>query len=320
MMLGAKIVAGSCVFMLAACTAVNPTFGASEATGEATETAGGTSVGTSSGGSSGPSGSTSSDSISSTTLPSSTGTFDSSTSTGTDSSGGADGVGFIEPTGGCVVELPDGVLGHCSVIPCSVMEQDCPDGEACRAWANDGGSVWNSTLCSSVDSDPGQAGDDCTVEGSAVSGIDSCDVGLMCWDVDEETLQGECISYCTGTPDDPQCEDLDETCSITNDGVLALCLPQCDPLLGNCAGDTVCVPTPSDEFTCVPQGVSGCPSGMVDVPPEFVAGCVAGEACCTPYCDTSEGTNCEPETECVPFFLDEPPVGHENLGVCVSEI
>lgn len=317
MMLGAKMVVGCSLLMLGACTAINPTFGDAGATGDATETAEGTTVSTSGGGASGK---TSSDSISSTTLPSGTGSSGSSTSMGTDASTGGDEIGFIEPTGGCVLEFPDGVLGHCTLAPCSVILQDCPNDEACRAWANDGGSVWNSTRCSPVDNAPGQAGDSCTVQGSAASGIDSCDIGLMCWDVDEETLQGECISYCSGTPDAPECDDPDDTCSITNDGVLALCLPLCDPLLGNCGEDTVCTPTPSDEFVCAPGAVSACPSGLVDVPPELVMGCDGGEPCCTAYCDINEGTNCQSEMDCVPFFSEEPPPEYANLGVCVSPI
>ncbi len=31
----------------------------------------------------------------------------------------------------------------------------------------------------------------CTVEGSATSGIDTCQAGAMCWDVDPVTLAGD---------------------------------------------------------------------------------------------------------------------------------
>lgn len=151
-----------------------------------------------------------------------------------------------------------------------------------------------------------------------MSGLDTCDVGLMCWNVDAETLEGQCISYCSGTPDDPTCEAPDDTCSITNDGVLAICLPECDPLLGDCNGDTVCVPSRAEAFTCVPEQLWPCPAGFIDVAPENVAGCIVGEPCCTPYCELGKFAACPPELECAPFFDDPASSDHPYLGVCVT--
>lgn len=303
--------------LIASCTALNPTFESSDATSDG-EVSG--SAGTLPSSSSGEgSGSSVSDSVSSTSLSSTTESVEtSSTGSGTiGSSDSADTGTFIGTTGGCGAGLPDGVQGHCT-IDCSVLEQDCPQGEACRAWANDGGTVWNSTRCVPVSSDPGQRGDSCTAEGSGASGIDTCDVGLMCWNVDAETLEGQCISYCSGTPDDPMCEAPDDTCSITNDGVLAICLPECDPLLGDCNGNTVCVPSPAEAFTCVPDDLWPCPAGFIDVEPENVAGCIVGEACCTPYCELGKFAACPPELECAPFFDDPESSDHPYLGVCIT--
>lgn len=301
------------LLMLASCTVLNPTFaGEDSSTGAETSDSSVTQSSSSGEGSE----SSVSDSISSTTLSSSTG--GGGTTGSSDSSGGGDSVSFIEPTGGCGTLLPDGVLAHCSV-DCDVLEQDCPEGEACRAWANDGGSVWNATRCSPVSENPDQHGDPCTVEGSATSGADTCDVGLMCWNVDSETLEGECISYCTGTPETPICEDPDRTCSITNDGVLALCFAVCDPLLGNCDGDNICIPGVNDQFVCAPEEASSCPAGMLDVPAKDVAGCIEDEPCCTPYCDLSDATPCEPQMECVPFYIDPAPA-YMNLGVCITAL
>ncbi len=301
-----------CLLMLASCAVINPTFGGEDSSTGAETSNSGVTLPSSSGQGTG---SSVSDSISSTTLSSSTAGFETSSTGGSDSSGSADTVAFIEPTGGCDA-LPDGVFGHCSV-DCNLMTQDCPEGEACRAWANYGGSVWNGTRCSPVSADPDQHGDPCVVEDSAASGIDTCDVGLMCWNVDSETLEGTCISYCSGTPEVPTCESPEQTCSITNDGVLVLCLPVCDPLQGNCDGDTVCVPTPADEFVCIPQEVASCPAGMLDVPAENIADCVAGEPCCTTYCDLTEDVPCDPELECVAFFT-EPEPAYADLGVCIT--
>src|SRR5690606_38571371 len=34
---------------------------------------------------------------------------------------------------------------------CDVFAQDCPKGEKCMPWANDGGGSWNATTCSPVE-------------------------------------------------------------------------------------------------------------------------------------------------------------------------
>ena len=41
-----------------------------------------------------------------------------------------------------------------------------------------------------------------TALGSAVSGVDNCAQGSMCWGVDPETLEGECIAFCDPRADD----------------------------------------------------------------------------------------------------------------------
>ena len=53
-----------------------------------------------------------------------------------DSSGGPPGEGFIE--------MPD---GGGATNECNQWVQDCPEGEKCMPWANDGGSAWNATRC-----------------------------------------------------------------------------------------------------------------------------------------------------------------------------
>lgn len=53
------------------------------------------------------------------------------------------------------------------VTPCDVFKQDCPEGEKCSAYADDGGTSWNASKCVPVNGD-GQPGEPCTVEGSAL--------------------------------------------------------------------------------------------------------------------------------------------------------
>ena len=69
-------------------------------------------------------------------------------------------------------------------------------------------------------------------------GGDDCDVGVMCWFLDEE-LTGECVALCEGTPENPQCPPYTH-CPIVAEGVLNLCLPMCDPLLQDCMENETC--------------------------------------------------------------------------------
>lgn len=117
-----------------------------------------------------------------------------------------------------------------NLFQCDLWRPDCPTGQKCMPYAQDGGNVWNATRCAPLDVAAGQPGDSCRVEGSGTSGVDSCGISSMCWDVDPETSEGTCIAFCEGSADSPVCSDPNTQCSITNDGALILCLPKCDPL------------------------------------------------------------------------------------------
>ena len=249
--------------------------------------------------------------------------------TGTTGDGGSSGSGnsFIATTGGADPQ-------------CDVWVQDCPDGEKCMPWANDGGNAWNATKCVPVDPNPKQPGDGCTVQGDGVSGIDDCDVASMCWNVDPETNTGYCVAFCMGTPEAATCADPEQSCLIANDGVLILCLPACDPLLQDCEKNEVCLPnTAGDGFACVIDASGGmgtagvpcefgnaCNPGLVCAGAEFVPGCADAEGCCAPYCDltdpdaaqTCANTYTTPGADCVPFFeMGMAPPGHEDVGLCI---
>jgi hypothetical protein len=177
----------------------------------------------------------------------------------------------------------------------------------------------------------GAPGEPCDVEGSGVSGTDSCELGAMCWDVDPETLEGVCVAFCVGSADNPVCEDANTSCAINGDGVLALCLPSCDPLLQDCGEGQLCAPV-ADAFSCVPDAsgdmgapgdpcefINVCDPGMFCASTELVPGCDgAGAGCCTAFCDLGEAPPaCLPGQECTPWY--EPgnaPPGHEDLGAC----
>jgi len=228
------------------------------------------------------------------------------------------GIGFIEE--------PDG--GGVS-IECSVWAQDCPRGEKCMPWANDGGSVWNATRCSPVDPNPDAVGESCIVEGSGVSGVDSCDTFSMCWDVDPETNEGTCVAFCQGTEANPSCADPATVCTSSNEGVLTLCQPLCNPLADECPAGQGCYGI-GDAFVCAPDGsgdggavgdpcnsINGCDPGNACVNPEMVPGCT-GSGCCSSMCEAGDDSACSEGQSCVAWWDEgaEPHACLEGLGVC----
>jgi len=246
--------------------------------------------------------------------------------------GGSDGPGDSSggpPPGEGFIETPD---GGGATNECDQWVQDCPEGEKCMPWANDGGSAWNSTRCSPVSDDPGQIGDECTVDGSGVSGLDDCDVGSMCYYVDPETNIGQCVGMCFGAPEAPLC-DPGFACSNPNNGVLTLCRPTCDPLLQDCT-NAACLPAAgNDAFVCIVDA-SG-EAGAAGDPCEFLNACDPGNACldasavegckaagcCSEFCDI---TDADPDgfcsgagSTCQAWFEEgEAPPTYMHVGVC----
>ncbi len=250
--------------------------------------------------------------------------------TSADGSSGGDvdtGVIFlVDPDGGGVS------------FECDLFAQDCPQGEKCMPWANDGGGAWNATRCSPIAPAPGQAGDECTVEGNGVSGIDDCDIGVMCWDVDPKTNMGTCVAMCTGDESNPICEDPDTSCAIANDGAIILCLPNCDPLLQDCVDGQACYPI-NDAWSCAPDasgetGVYGDPCEFINVcDPGYIClnaaavpsgqACEGAGGCCSGICDLSDpagDAQCEGAAggqTCQAWYEEgAAPPGYEDVGAC----
>lgn len=215
---------------------------------------------------------------------------------------------------------------------CDPFTQDCPDGEKCNPYADDGGSSWNDDKCVPIVPDPDLPGEPCTVEESGASGIDTCALGSMCWDVDNDTLIGTCIPLCTGSTEMGICPET-LLCAVFNEGTLPLCLPRCDPLLQDCSPDDVCIDDPNGQgFFCVLDAsgddgqlfdpcefVNACDPGLACHPPTSASECdPEATGCCLPFCDLTLPANCPGANQtCLPYFgMDPAPPGYENVGIC----
>lgn len=217
---------------------------------------------------------------------------------------------------------------------CEPWSKICPEGQKCMPYADDGGSSWNSWGCFDLVPDPAGVDEPCMIFGSGVSGEDSCDDGLMCWDVDWETGMGTCLAMCTGSPEAPTCPVPDASCTITSDATLILCLPHCDPLAQDCAGGDLCLSHPSDpdSFTCIldASGEEGqvfdlceyanaCDPGLLCAQPKLAAECdPRALGCCLPFCDLSQPNSCPGEGQlCLAWYeAGQAPPGYENVGLC----
>lgn len=226
----------------------------------------------------------------------------------------------------------DVIDGGTPSFECSSWLQDCASGEKCAHVSVDGTGAWNGTACVPVVDDPDQRGDSCWVVGSPLSGFDSCDKGLWCWDVDPETSTGMCVALCQGSEANPSCEDPNEACALNKS--FAICLATCDPLEQACPVGCACYPTngSSGTFQCIPdasgdgghfgdpcESLNTCKPGNFCAAAATVPGCTGSSGCCTSYCNTTQPTcpGASGGQECIPFFEPgQAPPDFEELGAC----
>ncbi|RMG98163.1 MAG: ribulose phosphate epimerase [Deltaproteobacteria bacterium] len=218
---------------------------------------------------------------------------------------------------------------------CDPVAQDCPEGEKCTAYSTDGdgppAAPWNANKCVPV-MGMGQAGDSCDIEGGKYTGVDDCDVGLICLQTDDDGKGGACVAFCEPGM---TCEDPNAECAVYNDGSLPICLVTCDPLLQDCPQGQGCYAAAGGgAFICFKfsgmageglQGdecnyVNACSPGTACLAPESVSGCGAQGGCCSPYCDLTDpnaDAGCQQGEMCVSWFeMGMAPPGLEDVGVC----
>ena len=254
------------------------------------------------------------------------GTAEATTTPSDDASSMGDDETGVTPPG---PDLGEGGIG------CDPFAQNCPAGQKCAWWANDGGPAWNSTRCVSVVDDPAQVGEPCTLEvdGGSPTGNDDCDVGAMCFFVDESS-QGTCLDLCQGSARSPSCPTAGDICKISAEG-MALCLPPCDPVGDDCPEGQGCYPD-NEGWLCAPDAsgdggawaepcefINACDAGLVCIDPPAFADCEGAIGCCSPTCDLGDrnaDAMCaalDPAASCVPFYEPGPaPAGYEHVGLC----
>lgn len=219
---------------------------------------------------------------------------------------------------------------------CDTWYQDCPAGQKCMPWSDDGASSWNATRCVPIDPDAVAVGETCSVVESGLSGLDDCERHAMCWHVNGTTNMGTCVALCQGSEHHPVCTDPLARCRQASEGTLALCLYDCDPLSQDCNAGQACIPV-DDRFICAPDasgddGVFGdpcpflnlCDPGLFCAEPDDVPGCLSEDGCCSTLCDLDDpdaSATCPgfaDGQQCVPWYEE----GHaaaplDRAGACV---
>lgn len=172
--------------------------------------------------------------------------------------------------------------GGCTALSCDVWAQDCPRGEKCVPWnaGGDGPSMGCSeSRCSELAPEPRAPGESCTADGGPWSGVDDCDVGSYCWNVDELTLEGVCVAQCIGSEASPLCADDELYCFMLQGTSVTACVPVCDPLAPMCpAGSTCALSGANDQAAACVSTTLDVPSGH-GTPCDWRLGCGDGFAC-----------------------------------------
>ena len=255
----------------------------------------------------------------------------SSTSAGASTSAAA--MTAAESATGTIPDMGNGQGGVCNLIL-----QDCPNGQKCVPWNESGGIFPDGVRCVDEPSNPDLIGEQCVVTGGFGSGIDTCEKGSFCFDLDNDQ-KGSCIAFCGGDPNSPVCDKPNEKCTVFFDPPVSLCFPKCDPLAQDCPAGQGCYMDEamlgSEGFVCMPTVLApnengdygdlcynqaGCAPGFACIYAANVPGCKS-EYCCSPWCNIVENpelcASLDPKMQCVPWYEQGMATpGYENVGIC----
>ena len=219
-------------------------------------------------------------------------------------------------------DLPEDLCGWCS--PAFDAEPECPEGEKCTVTSCYDPQQWPDAFgCRPIGGDK-QHGEACSfVDDLPGTGLDDCADRVGCF-------WGVCQRYCNTNFSCPQGSE----CLATGNGTPMMCFDYCDPLdPSDCGGLQSCFEQ-SWSFICMgvrSQEAAGpgeactyqadCEYGAHCIPAELLGADCPGEACCTPYCDTTtpntcpglaQGEQCVPVLEPGEAMLPE----QQKVGTC----
>src|SRR5690606_38942722 len=135
--------------------------------------------------------------------------------------------------------------------------------------------------CVPVDPNPVGPGEVCVVPGDFGDGIDNCDKGSICLDLEHEG-SATCVAYCSGSMDAPKCPETEDRCSFLFEPTVPVCFTKCDPLIQDCSPAESCVPNETalgaPHFVCMPRVLEEIP-GQYGDSCYALSGCEPGNLC-----------------------------------------
>jgi hypothetical protein len=215
--------------------------------------------------------------------------------------------------------------GDVAAPSCDLDDPDCHETEKCAPWSTVGGTTWDAAKCTPLHDSPAGLGEPCFAEGSGVSGVDSCDLGLWCLVLHWQTNEGVCAELCTP---ESACTRADTACVTRSEGLFGTCLVPCEPFDVGCDDDEVCYAFGLGQFGCAPPGAgeskvlgeacwwsTDCEPGLACVVEADVPGCEdpvnpwgGAASCCAAICDPAADAPCSDRGSCS-AIAEEPMVG-----------
>ena len=214
-------------------------------------------------------------------------------------------------------------------LKCDSFKHDCPAGMKCNWYSyNDEFGIGDATRCVPLARTPAQFRESCVTDGE-YGGVDTCDVGLTCWDVNGGI--GWCVELCKGSYGDPVFGFPSVAGCFLGNGPY-LCTPSCNPLGADCNPVVLALCTPivtefHSSWMCGPDinGMEGDFSAPCSSPNECNPGLVCAgsssaqecdqmqSSCCSPLCDLDKANSCPGMLQsCTPWYPDNAPRAWRN--------